>query len=368
VSAKEKRREKETAKAAPASFPGGKTAPAPGELRIAVDRIPYSEIIGHAILQPDVEVGGVLVGGVGEDEHGTFVHVRHAIRAEGAHQENAAVTFTHETWNHIHKEMDAKYPDEQIVGWYHTHGGFGVFLSEMDTFIHQNFFSEPHHLAYVYDPLAGSEGFFVRKGEKLEPVERYWLGGRERRPATRQPEAAPASAPAAGGDPVVEEIRKLTAAVQWSGNREAGPGAEGSWMTYVPWAIAAVCVMMLMFGRQPEPPPEPRTGTLVVDFDPKTLRAITIPLIKTGDWGRDAWALRSPVELPTADGKTVARLPNVEMLTQLHDAIEAQLAKAQQEQAQTQGFLQRWALLGAAALAALIAAAGAAWYFFVRRA
>jgi proteasome lid subunit RPN8/RPN11 len=368
MSSKDPKRKVEAAKASPA-FPGGKVVTAPGELRIAVDRIPYAQIIGHAILEPDVEVGGVLVGGVGEDEHGPFVHVRHAIRAEGAHQENAAVTFTHETWNHIHQEMDSRYPDEQIVGWYHTHGGFGVFLSEMDTFVHQNFFPEPHHLAYVYDPLAGSEGFFLRKGEKLEPAERYWLGGRERRPAMRMPEPEPRSREPAGGDArVVEVIRKVAAAVQWSaGERRA---AEGSWTQYLPWAVALACVALLLLGPRGPATAEPgtRSGGLVVSFEPGTMKAVTIPLRSTDEiFGPGTWVLPVDLELPAADGTVAARLPGVATLNAILAARAAEVAQQSEDRAATRGVLVRWGLVAAAVLAALAVLGAAAWWFFLRR-
>lgn len=371
MSRKDAKKQAEATAKPPAGFPGGRSAPAPGELRIAVDRVPYAEIIGHAILEPDVEVCGVLVGAVGEDEHGMFVHVRHAIRGQAARQEGAAVTFTHETWNHIHQELDEKHPEEQIVGWYHTHGGFGVFLSEMDTFVHQNFFPEPHHLAYVYDPLAGSEGFFVRKGEKLEPVERYWLGGRERRPATRMPEAAPKAEPRSG-DAVVEEIRKLAATVQWS-RGEPRP-LESSWMSYMPWAVALACLALLFYGRPLDDRSKP--GALVVDFDPQTLRSITVPLVKAQDIGADvwmlpggpeAWVLPAELELPTADGKVVAQVPGVKALQLIYLARKAELDRQAEANVEARGLLARWGLLVGGVLAALVAASAAAWYFFLRR-
>ena len=45
-----------------------------------------------------------------------------------------------------------RYPDKLVLGWYHTHPAYGVFLSEHDMFIHRNFFAEPHHVAVVIDP------------------------------------------------------------------------------------------------------------------------------------------------------------------------------------------------------------------------
>ena len=86
------------------------------------------------------------------------------------------VTFTHETWNHINQEKDAKYPDEQVVGWYHTHPGFGVFLSEMDMFIQQNFFNQPYQIAIVFETKKDEEGCFAWSEGKSEPLKYYWVG------------------------------------------------------------------------------------------------------------------------------------------------------------------------------------------------
>ena len=44
----------------------------------------------------------------------------------------AEVTFTHETWNKINAEMDSRFAHLAIVGWYHSHPDFGVFLSDRD--------------------------------------------------------------------------------------------------------------------------------------------------------------------------------------------------------------------------------------------
>lgn len=214
-------------------FPGGSSPPEPGELRIAIEKKPYAEIIGHAVLEPDVEVCGVLVGTLEQDEHGPWVHVAAAIKGEAAKQQGAQVTFTHETWNHIHREIDQNHASKQIIGWYHTHGGFGIFLSEMDTFIHKNFFSEPHHIAYVFDPLAGSEGFFHPHGGELKPARRYWLAGRERKIAAR-PAPDPAAEAPGSLAPAVNALQRAAASLQVLAARQGDAGGA-SW----PWLLAA---------------------------------------------------------------------------------------------------------------------------------
>jgi proteasome lid subunit RPN8/RPN11 len=126
---------------------------------------------GRASLQ--VEVCGVLVGNVYHDDNGPWCHVAANIRGNGAEGRNAHVTFTSDTWAHINTTMDSEYADARIVGWYHTHPGFGIFLSEMDLFIHRNFFGEPWQIAYVDDPKGGDRGAFV--WEAGAPVRRTHL-------------------------------------------------------------------------------------------------------------------------------------------------------------------------------------------------
>ena len=102
------------------------------------------------------EVCGVLIGSVKDG----FVVVEACIAGEKAAQGGAHVTFTQETWTHIYKEKDKEHSDKSVVGWYHSHPGFGVFLSDHDLFIHENFFSAPHQLAWVFDPHSDEEGCF----------------------------------------------------------------------------------------------------------------------------------------------------------------------------------------------------------------
>ena len=119
----------------------------------------------HTRTSMSAEVCGVLIG----SERRDGVVVEAAIAGENAGQGSAHVTFTQETWEHIYKIKDEKYPDARIVGWYHSHPGFGVFLSDHDTFIHENFFSSPKQIAWVHDPHSDEEGCFG------------WLNGKIRR-------------------------------------------------------------------------------------------------------------------------------------------------------------------------------------------
>ena len=125
-------------------------------------------IHGHGKSCTSVEVCGVLVGNVYQDEFGPYLHVNSCIRGDHAKGHAAQVTFTAETWSAIQATMDQEHADERIVGWYHTHPGFGVFLSGMDLFIQDHFFNLPWQVAFVYDPIGGDEGMFYWQAGKVE--------------------------------------------------------------------------------------------------------------------------------------------------------------------------------------------------------
>jgi proteasome lid subunit RPN8/RPN11 len=118
----------------------------------------------HALSSPTREVAGVLVGPPPEKQpDGRYrVHISDTIIAKHTVMQGASVTYTPESWRYMNDQLTLRYPDETgiMVGWYHTHPGFGIFLSGMDLFIHQNFFTQIWHVALVLDPRARSAGFF----------------------------------------------------------------------------------------------------------------------------------------------------------------------------------------------------------------
>jgi proteasome lid subunit RPN8/RPN11 len=156
----------------------------------------YDAVWKHAGEDTGVEICGVLVGRYVRDDTGPFVLVDGSIRGEKATSKFAEVTFTHETWSKIHEQMDSKFSDRVIVGWYHSHPDFGIFLSDRDRFIQEHFFSSPGQVAYVVDPIRKTEGVFIWRKGKVALTEHYWIGGRVQVP-TASGEEKPAKGPAA---------------------------------------------------------------------------------------------------------------------------------------------------------------------------
>ncbi|MCE5237046.1 Mov34/MPN/PAD-1 family protein [bacterium] len=166
-----------------------------------------ADVNSHAAEEPEHEIGGILVGSV-IDGPRPVVLVEAAIRGHAMAHSRGSVTFTHETWNEINAVKDNEYPDLKIVGWYHSHPGFGLFLSGHDLFIHQNFFNTPWQVAVVADPLAKSWGCFTWHGQELsqEPdvhtVAVQWAaaGAPQSASAAPAPQPAPIIIPAPAPD------------------------------------------------------------------------------------------------------------------------------------------------------------------------
>ena len=148
----------------------------PSAVDIIVDEPALRQSQAHAMSSMNREVAGVLIGPRPEKQpDGRYlVHVIDTIVANHTVMQGASVTYTPESWRYLNDTLWERYPDETavMVGWYHTHPGFGIFLSGMDLFIHQNFFTQIWHIAYVLDPRARTSGFFSWNRQKTK-VDRY---------------------------------------------------------------------------------------------------------------------------------------------------------------------------------------------------
>jgi len=130
--------------------------------RIVLSKTLQDEIEAHAYSDLDFELGGMLFGKIVANK----TEILGFVPALKASKEQVSLTFTHEVWEEILQEGAERFPDYRIVGWYHTHPAFGIFLSDYDSFIQENFFSGKGQLALVIDPIAGSLGWFDLDAKK----------------------------------------------------------------------------------------------------------------------------------------------------------------------------------------------------------
>lgn len=136
-------------------------------VRVLIESEVARQVRQHARSSMKAEVCGVLIG----REEGSLTIIDACIAGANAAQGGAHVTFTQDTWEHIYQVKDKTYPDARIVGWYHSHPGFGVFLSDHDLFIHEHFFSSPQQIAWVYDPHNDEEGCFGWREKTIAKID-----------------------------------------------------------------------------------------------------------------------------------------------------------------------------------------------------
>ena len=135
----------------------------------------YKEIHDFTKDKLTVESGGMLMGYIVQANGKSNIIIDGFI--EGKYSEGTPTTlkFTHETWDYVHKEADANFPHDKIIGWIHTHPNFGIFLSNYDKFIHQNFFNDENQIAYVVDPIQHIEGFFFWINGQIEKCPGFYI-------------------------------------------------------------------------------------------------------------------------------------------------------------------------------------------------
>jgi len=135
----------------------------------------YKDIHKFTKDKTENESGGVLVGNVIEEFGKTNIIIRGFIEAKYCEGTPTTLKFTHDTWEYVHGEIGKKYPKYKILGWIHTHPDFGIFLSEYDKFIQENFFKEENQIAYVVDPIQKIEGFYFWINGKIERCKGFFV-------------------------------------------------------------------------------------------------------------------------------------------------------------------------------------------------
>lgn len=147
----------------------------PDDTKVYIKQDVYKALEKYALADADHERGTILIGDFCAELGKTHVIISNYIEAKYTDASASTLTFTHETWDYVHKEHDGKYPGKKIVGWQHTHPGYGIFLSNYDLFIHENFFNLPFQIAYVIDPVQNLRGFFQWKNGKIEKLKGYYI-------------------------------------------------------------------------------------------------------------------------------------------------------------------------------------------------
>lgn len=122
------------------------------------------------------EVGGFLIGKwqVDIETNEQFIVIDTVLPAHHTRQGAAFLTFTHDSIVAMHNNLETYYPEKELVGWFHTHPRMGIFFSEMDTWLHMNFFPEKWQVALVIEPHSATGGFFIQQTDGFLDPRQYF--------------------------------------------------------------------------------------------------------------------------------------------------------------------------------------------------
>lgn len=162
---------------------------------VRIDAEVHKHIEEFAAANRNKECAGLLLGTVDSEGKSRIIHISAAIPAEGAVGTRASVRIPLDAWEAVLRVRDLDYAELRILGWFHTHAGWGVFMSDADIFIHRHFFGHPDMVAYVLDPTTGRDGFFYWHDGKIGLCPSYGLVGAPLQPKPHKAHAKTAEAP-----------------------------------------------------------------------------------------------------------------------------------------------------------------------------
>ena len=127
-----------------------------------------AQMIEHAGRWVVHEQAGILLGRAYRDPQGfVFTVLAAALPVEDAEASIAQVKMRAASWPSIWRGL-LQNPGQEMIGWYHSHPGYGIFLSATDRITQNAYFAAPWQIAVVMDPVRGELGAFA--GDNPDPL------------------------------------------------------------------------------------------------------------------------------------------------------------------------------------------------------
>jgi len=154
------------------------------DVKVYIHQDVYKAIEYFSSYDISKECGSVLLGDYIENEDGLHIIISDFIEARYTDATSSSLTFTHDTWDFINMRREKHFPEKRILGWHHTHPGYGIFLSAYDMFIQENFFDLPFQVAYVTDPVKNKRGFFRWLDKTIQPLTGFFIYDDSKKPVS----------------------------------------------------------------------------------------------------------------------------------------------------------------------------------------
>ena len=127
-----------------------------------------SQMANHADLglAEGKEVLGLILGEICRDEEGEY-SVASGTATAGLDATGVSVRFDQDSLEDLFASIDESGGDA-VIGWYHSHPGFGCYLSDVDVKTHSGIFGEGKGFAVVLDPSDGTLMVFTVENGKTK--------------------------------------------------------------------------------------------------------------------------------------------------------------------------------------------------------
>jgi len=148
-----------------------------GFFELYISKLAAEKMMNHAKSLGRIrkEALGFILGDVCSSEGRNFVIAREIVTGTLLSTSDR-VKFDRDNLSRLFTELDASGFDYVIVGWYHSHPGYGCFMSRVDISTQATVFSESFHSAIVIDPRLKEIKAFRFKGKRCLPLDFavYW--------------------------------------------------------------------------------------------------------------------------------------------------------------------------------------------------
>ena len=137
------------------------------EFNVYVEEPAFEKARGHFRREAgkNLEAMGLLVGEVFENG---FVLITDYVTAENE-ASAVSVRFRENAFSELTRLLSEKGSEGFVVGWAHSHPGYGCFMSSTDAGTQRSFFNNEHNVALVIDPAKDEARFFrLNNGECVE--------------------------------------------------------------------------------------------------------------------------------------------------------------------------------------------------------
>ena len=130
-------------------------------LRIYVRYNLYSDLNNFALENSSQERACLLLGSHSKDD--AWIKVENFVKVKA----NIGSLGSESVWKEAMSEASSSFPGMSVVGWFHSHSGTDINITEQEKSVHSKFFSKKRQVLYITDMIVGDRRFYINKGGNI---------------------------------------------------------------------------------------------------------------------------------------------------------------------------------------------------------